>query len=212
MIAPDEGRRDVAALKAALRKSAKAALAAVTPERRAVASADAAARASAHPAWPGAELVLAFLSMPSEIDTAPVVEAALAAGKRVAVPRIDGGDIAFVELAPDWRAWPRDRWDIPAPPAEAPSIPPAEIAGLATLALVPGLAFDRTGGRLGRGKGYYDRFLASVAAARSAAAARSSGPSSPFVAIGYGYESQIVDSVPTDEHDLPLDGLSLGQA
>lgn len=200
-----------AALKSALRKTAKAALASVTPERRAAASADAAAKARAHPAWGGAELVLAFLSMPSEIDTAPVVEAAIAEGKRVAVPRIDGEDIAFVELTPGWRDWPRDRWDIPAPPADARAIPAAGIAALATLALVPGLAFDRSGGRLGRGKGYYDRFLASVAAARSAAAARSSGPSSPFVALGYGYESQVVDSVPTDERDLPLDGLALGR-
>ena len=207
----DGGRDGVAARKAALRGSAKASLAAVTPERRAAASADAAARARARPEWRGAELVLAFLSMPSEIDTSPAIEAALADGKRVAVPRIDGDDIAFVELSPGWRDWPRDRWDIPAPPAEAPAVRPAEIAGLATLALVPGLAFDRSGGRLGRGKGFYDRFLASVAASRPAAAARSPSSAAPFVAIGYGYESQVVDSVPTDERDLPLDGLALGR-
>jgi 5-formyltetrahydrofolate cyclo-ligase len=56
--------------------------------------------------------------MPVEIDTLPVIERALEAGKRVAVPRIDDGDLAFIELKGDWRSWPLDRWSIPAPPAD----------------------------------------------------------------------------------------------
>jgi 5-formyltetrahydrofolate cyclo-ligase len=158
------------------------------------------------PRWKQAGLVLAFLSMPTEIDTGPVIEAALAAYKRVAVPRIEGGDIAFVELTPDWRSWPRDRWDIPAPPDSLAPLSAVGIAAAPTLALVPGLAFDGSGGRLGRGKGYYDRFLASVAAAREPMG--KSAP--PFAAIGFGYESQLVERVPMDDRDRPLDGLALG--
>ncbi|MBU1080574.1 MAG: 5-formyltetrahydrofolate cyclo-ligase [Spirochaetes bacterium] len=196
----------VAEAKAAMRKRAKAALAGVAPGDRAAAASAAAASAAATAAYGEARLVLAFLSMPSEIDTRPAIESALASGKRVAVPRISGDEIAFVELVPGWRDWPRDRWDIPEPPATAPGLSPEAIASTPTLALVPGLAFDRLGGRLGRGKGYYDRFLSRLAAARAGL-----GPTaSPFAAIGYGYESQLVDAVPTDARDRPLDGLALG--
>ncbi len=197
---------DPAAGKPALRTTAKALLAAMQPEARAKASARAASAARATPGWPAAELVLAFLSMPTEIDTGPVIEAALAEGKRVAVPRIESGDIAFVELPPEWRSWPRDRWDIPAPPASFNALTHDDIAKVPTLALVPGLAFDRAGGRLGRGKGYYDRFLAGVAAARG----RLGRAAGSFCAVAYGYESQLVELVPMDERDVPLDGLALG--
>jgi len=144
--------------------------------------------------------------MPTEIDTGPVIEAALAGGKRVAVPRMQGGQIAFVELPPGWRDWPRDRWDIPAPPESLPALSFDDIAKVPTLALVPGLAFDRAGGRLGRGKGYYDRFLSGVAAARG----RMGRTAASFSAVAYGYVSQLVELVPMDERDTPLDGLALG--
>jgi len=202
----DSDGADVAREKAELRKRAKALLAALPPDGRTAAGARAAATVRASDRWSGAVLVLAFLSMPTEIDTGPVIEAALAVGKRVAVPRIEGGDIAFVELTPDWRSWPRDRWDIPAPPDSLILLLPRDIASVPTLALVPGLAFDRSGGRLGRGKGYYDRFLASIAAARDAFGRAAP----PFAAIGFGYASQLVEHVPMDDRDRPLDGLALG--
>jgi 5-formyltetrahydrofolate cyclo-ligase len=75
-----------------------------------------------------------------------------------------------------------------------------------TLALVPGLAFDRGGGRLGRGKGYYDRFLSAIAGARAARGYGAAG----FTALAFGYSSQIVDRVPAGAGDSPLDGLALG--
>ncbi|PKL07419.1 MAG: 5-formyltetrahydrofolate cyclo-ligase, partial [Spirochaetae bacterium HGW-Spirochaetae-7] len=160
--------QELAAAKAAMRKAAMAKLAALSPALRSQSAARAASIVTGNEAYRGASLVLAFLSMPTEIDTRPVIEAAMADGKRVAVPRIDGADIAFVELTADWRDWPRDRWDIPAPPETIRKLSFDDIAGTPTLALVPGLAFDRTGGRLGRGKGYYDRFLSAIAGARAA--------------------------------------------
>ena len=197
---------DVAERKAALRREAKARLKAIGPGERASASRNAALAAGSHAAWRAADLVLAFLSMPSEIDTGPAIDAALAAGKRVAVPRIEGDDIAFVELTPGWRLWPRDRWDIPVPPEALGTLSFESLAATPTLALVPGLAFDRSGGRLGRGKGYYDRFLSGLSAARAAL-----GPSAPdFSALAFGYRAQLVETVPTDERDRPLDGLALG--
>ena len=192
--------------KASMRRDAKAILASLDPERRRLAGGKAAAIVKARTEFQEARLVLAFLAMPDEIDTAPIIEAASANGKRVAVPRIDGNDIAFVELAPGWHDWPRDRWGIPVPPATAVYLSPADIALTPAIALVPGLAFDTRGGRLGRGKGYYDRFLSSVSAARLVHGAAAS----PFLAIGYGFLEQLVDSVPTAMHDVPLDGLALG--
>jgi len=197
---------DVAGRKAALRREAKALLKGIGPDERAIASRNAARAVSALDEWRGADLALAFLSMPAEIDTAPAVDAALAAGKRVAVPRIRGDDIEFIELAPGWRDWPRDRWDIPEPPAELAAIRLGDMATTPTLALVPGLAFDRAGGRLGRGKGYYDRFLSALSAERG----RVGAGAAPFYAIGLGYAAQLVDEVPTDERDRPLDALALG--
>lgn len=192
--------------KAMLRARMKAFLASVGEEERGAAGRRAADAAVALPAWAGARLVLAFLSMPTELDTGPLVRAALEAGKRVACPRIAGPDISFIELSEGWRDWPRDRWGIPAPPAEAPALSPEAIASTPTLALVPGLAFDTAGGRLGRGKGYYDRFLAAVAGAREALGSGAA----PFAAVGLGYRGQLVPRVPMDERDRALDGLALG--
>lgn len=197
--------QDITAAKAALRAGLKRTLASLTTERRLAASADASSSVLALPSYQAASLILAFLSMASEIDTTPLLEAALRDHKRVAVPRIEGDDITFVELTPDWPSWPRDRWDIPTPPSAASPIRPEAMAGLWTLALVPGLAFDDAGRRLGRGKGYYDRFLASVEAERQ----RRGAGAMPFVALGYGFREQRLEQVPAGPLDRPLHGLVL---
>ena len=198
--------QDIATAKAALRTVLKRTIASLSAERRLTGAAAAASSVLDLPSYQAASLILAFLSMASEIDTAPIIEAALRDGKRVAVPRIEGDDIAFVQLTPEWRSWPRDRWDIPTPPPAARPITPAAIAGLGTLALVPGLAFDDAGRRLGRGKGYYDRFLASVEAERQ----RRGDGAMPFVALGYGFAEQRLEQVPAGPLDRPLHGLILG--
>ncbi|MBN2875824.1 MAG: 5-formyltetrahydrofolate cyclo-ligase, partial [Spirochaetales bacterium] len=196
----------LALAKAAMRSDAKRILAGMGEERRDGAGVVAAGLAAEMQPFVDAVLVLAFLSMPTEIDTSPLIGLCLDAGKRVAVPRIDGPDIAFVELAGGWQDWPRDRWNIPAPPGSAPTMLVEQIAVTPTLAIVPGLAFDERGGRLGRGKGYYDRFLSAVAAAR----ARLGAAASPFHSLGYGCREQLVALVPTGRSDVPLDGLALG--
>jgi 5-formyltetrahydrofolate cyclo-ligase len=197
------------AAKKDLRVAMAARLRTVTPAERVRRSQAAAAIASGLPDWGRADLILAFLSMPAEIDTRPVIEQALEAGKKVAVPRIDDGDLAFIELKGDWQSWPLDRWSIPTPPSDAPALPAAHIASLPCLALVPGLAFDRNGGRLGRGKGYYDRFLASVQAAADNGTP-SENPKPPFTTVAYGYIFQIIPRVPMGRHDVRLQDLALG--
>ena len=153
-------------------------------------------------AFRNARIVLAFLPMPREIDTVPLIDASLAAGKTVGVPRIEGDDIAFVALDPAWRAWPRDRFGIPEPPADAVRLEAAELAAGPTLVLAPGLAFDRSGGRLGRGKGYYDRFLAALDGFRPEPGALS--------VAGVCLREQLVDRVPADGRDRRVDAVFAG--
>lgn len=191
------------AAKVALRIAMRSRLAAIGRADRERLASVAAGRAASLEGFRAAKLVLTFLSMPEEIDTVPLIEAALAAGKRVAVPRIAGDDIEFTELNGAWKDWPRDRWGIPEAPASARVVSVGEVASVASLALVPGLAFDARGGRLGRGKGYYDRWLALLAQTRAAL------DGAPFEAIGYGFQAQLLDDVPMDGHDARLDGLVL---
>jgi 5-formyltetrahydrofolate cyclo-ligase len=138
--------------KRALRATLRARLAALPAQ----AFRDAGVAVAAHvaPLLPATGIIACFASRADEVDTAPVIALARARGLPVALPRIDGDDLAFV-VVDDVAALPLDRWGIPAPDANAPVID----AGDCGLVIVPGLAFDDAGGRLGFGRGYYDRVL-----------------------------------------------------
>lgn len=157
-------------------------------------SARVAARLTATDAWRAADAVLTFLSMPHEIETAPIIAAARTARKTVAVPLMDGDDIRFVVLPPEAGELPRDRWGIPVPDPAWAAFEPARAAR--PLVTTPGLAFDRHGNRLGRGKGFYDRFLT-----------RARADCSDLIALGICFEAQLVDAVPYSSRDRPVDGV-----
>lgn len=137
-----------------------------------------------------AKTVAAYVGVRSEVPTLPLIEAMLAAGKRVVLPVVAGPDIRLVrlhavsELAPaelgllEPGPTVRDRADRRVQPSEL------------DLILVPGVAFDRKGGRIGYGRGFYDRVLARI---------RSGTPT-----IGLAFESQIVDDVPMGPADYHL--------
>lgn len=145
-------------------------------------------------AWARCDVLLTFLSMPHEVDTSPMIAAALAQGKSVAVPRIEGGDIHFLLLPGETADLPRDAWGIPVPD---PAWTQLDLSRFSRpLMAAPGLAFDRRGNRLGRGKGFYDRFLA---------AARAAAPR--LLVIGVGLDEQVVRDVPHTPADVPLDGV-----
>jgi len=103
--------------------------------------------------WRGCDTVLCFASLPDEPDTAPIFSAAREEGKRLLLPRVAGESLEWVAVG-ETSSFAPGAYGIWEPQGE-PVPPRGE-----TLALIPCLAATKTGLRLGRGGGYYDRFLA----------------------------------------------------
>lgn len=131
--------------------------------------------------YQAARTVYGYYPQNQEVRLLPILEAARAAGKRVALPKIVDGKMRFIFVTDRTRMVP-GFGGIPEPAA-------GEIAADKTaLVILPGLAFDRAGRRLGYGGGFYDRFLALE-------------PGHPTVALCYDF--QVVPEVPAEAHDLP---------
>jgi len=175
--------------KLALRREVLARRDALPADMHAAASAAIAQRVAALPQFAAASAVLLTLSFRSEWSTRPLVRAALGAAKAVVVPRVDR-HARMLELHsivdPDRDVVP-GHLDIPEPLLTRPRVPREAI----DFVLVPGVAFDREGRRLGYGGGYYDRLLPLLAprAARVAAA----------------FDVQLVERVPAAPHDVRVD-------
>ncbi|MCR4443072.1 MAG: 5-formyltetrahydrofolate cyclo-ligase [Peptococcaceae bacterium] len=135
-----------------------------------------------------ARTLLAYLPIRGEVDTIPLIITAWQQQKRVVVPTcLPGRRLALSELR-SLDELAAGTFGIPEPKAEfLRKVPPGQV----DLALLPGVAFDLSGGRLGYGGGYYDRFLGSLR------------PGCPK--IGLAYEFQLVSVLPAEEHDLPVD-------
>ena len=154
------------------------------------------------PMWPAFGTVFLFLSRNTEIDTQPLLELALKEGRKVFAPRIEAEKIVFYPLlSPDgpWRKGPlgiREPGDFLRESGESG---PATAEHFPALILTPGLAFDREGNRLGRGKGYYDRFFAEL-----------DEGGREYTALGFCMDFQVVDRVPVEERDKKMSGLLTG--
>ncbi|MBL8519753.1 MAG: 5-formyltetrahydrofolate cyclo-ligase [Betaproteobacteria bacterium] len=142
------------------------------------------------PAYRGARTVAAYMGFGSEIDTGPFIETVLSDAKVLVLPRVDAARraLSLHQVAA------RDRlvagpWGIREPAADWPEARMDEIDFI----LVPGVAFDRRGQRIGYGAGYYDRLLAGRQ------------PHTDCVAIAF--DCQVVARVPTEPHDQRIDRL-----
>ncbi|MFC1675768.1 5-formyltetrahydrofolate cyclo-ligase [Planctomycetota bacterium] len=137
-----------------------------------------------------ADTIMMFLSMPAEIDTTEAIVSAWQQGKTVLVPKVcqEKGRMIAVEINSLEDGLTTDPAGLRNPISDV-----AVTFERIDLVVTPGLGFDRTGHRLGRGGGYYDRFLDN----RRLLASK----------CGFGFSQQIVDSVPISQHDRSVDFL-----
>lgn len=142
-------------------------------------------RLESHKAFQSARTLLTYVSLAEEVDTHPIIEHALHSGRAVAVPRVaENHRLDWVRI---------DSINALTPGAFAVLEPTGTAELLSTfqepVVLVPGVAFDRAGHRLGWGQGYFDRFLTEF-----------SGTS-----IGLAFDCQLYDGLPFEAHDRPVD-------
>lgn len=135
-------------------------------------------------AYRAAKTIYGYLPYNQEVRTVPMLRRALEEGKRVAVPKVYGDDMKFIYLD-DLSQVAKGYAGIPEPVADGP-VAQDETA----LVLMPGLAFDRAGHRIGYGGGFYDKFLARE-------------PHHPTVALCYDF--QVMNRLETEEFDIPVD-------
>lgn len=154
-------------------------------DARAVRSARIVSNVMALPEWNAATWVASFVPMRKEIDVSALRAAAHANGKRLALPRVDreSGNLVFAEVLAD-TGLVTSAFGVEEPGASLPAIDPRSF----DLVVVPGLAFDERGYRIGYGKGYYDRFLAGL---------------STFT-VGVAYEFERLAELPNMEWDVPV--------
>jgi 5,10-methenyltetrahydrofolate synthetase len=176
--------------KTALRAAQVAARDGLTPEQRAAATAAIVARVRSLPAWQRAQCVLSYMAFGSELDLGVLHRELLLQGRLLVAPRVpaQGRALELRQVADLAQDLAPSRWGIPEPqPERCPLVDPAQI----DLVLVPGLAFDRWGNRLGYGAGFYDRLFQRLS------------PSALRVACLQ--DALMVDRVPAEAHDVPVD-------
>lgn len=139
--------------------------------------------------YKNAERIVFYCSLKSEVDTGEMLAEASSRGKIIMLPRISGDrkslEICTVNsLSEDLEV---GNWGIMEPCRKAvPLTDPVCV----DLVIVPGLVFDKRGYRLGRGKGFYDRYLESLCGVKK---------------IGLAFDLQVVDNIPLESHDVKLD-------
>ena len=135
-------------------------------------------------AYQNAKTIYGYLPYNQEVRTVPMLAQALRDGKRVAVPKVFGDEMKFLYLE-DLTQVAKGYAGIPEPIADGPV---AE--DKTALVLMPGLAFDSHGHRIGYSGGFYDKFLAAE-------------PNHPTLALCYDF--QLLPKLETEEHDIPVD-------
>ena len=177
--------------KAELRTRMRATLRSMDAASRAEESTGIRAAIRAWPQWAGAKVVMGFLPLPGEVDLRPLLAHALERGATVAVPvsQADGTMSPFQVQSLDPTAFEQDAMGVLVPKVRTPVATPS-----LQVVLVPGLAFDAAGHRLGRGGGYYDRFLQHLPAGACT--------------VGVGLACQRVPSLPVTATDMRVGWLA----
>ena len=176
----------IAEKKAVLRRTLRETLRALSITQQSALSAQLSERLLQQPLWPQWQTVLFFVPIVGEPNLLPALKAALASKKAVILPsyqvetsRYQGRQITDIE-----RDLETGQFGIAEP---SPGCPVFDLKRL-DLVLVPGIGFTLDGGRLGRGKGFYDRLLSEVSGLK----------------CGVGFDCQFVDALPLEPHDVRL--------
>ncbi len=127
--------------------------------------------------------ILLYSSLPDELDTKQITDYCIRKGKNIYLPRVEGNDITILKANDSTLAI--GAYNILEPIGTDTLCDNSII----DVAVIPGMAFDKKGNRLGRGKGYYDRFLSNF----------------DGIKIGIGYDFQLLDSIPAEQHDKKMD-------
>jgi 5-formyltetrahydrofolate cyclo-ligase len=135
------------------------------------------------PEWKKAETVCLYMSTPDEVDTKPLLAAALSAGKTVVFPSIERDELVLHQIR-SIRDFTPGVYRILEPKKTTPRVDTKSV----DLCIVPGIVFDQDGYRLGHGKGYYDRLLSRVSAPK----------------FGLAYEIQMVAKLDHTSYDVPM--------
>lgn len=177
---------DKSGLKASLRAKIRAGLKNVPPEKRQKDSAELCSILKAQAFFQSARSILFFAPLPEEPDLWPLLNETLAGKKMIALPCFDADNQVYlprrvtdihVEIL-------SGQFGIREPATTCVAIPLEDL----DVALVPGVAFDLSGHRLGRGKGFYDRLLENF----------------PGKKIGIAFDGQVVDAIPAEKNDVRM--------
>lgn len=175
--------------KTAIRQQYRVLSKSLLPEQLSAASEDLRSNLVGSPYWQQAQRILMFYPLVDEPDIAPLLDFGLRTGKLIALPRYNSSQGVYEaaqiqnmaeDLVPG-------RFGVREPSRNCPSLPLNQL----DLTLVPGIAFDASGRRLGRGKGFYDRLL----------------PGTTGVTLGLAFDWQESDALPVEPHDVELDAV-----
>lgn len=161
----------------------------LSPDERRGAGAAIAQVVFALPEFERAARVAAYVALEDEVPTAAILDAVLARGHSLLLPRIVENALEFARVA-DLTTLRPGQWGV----LEAPDSCAASTLAPDDLVLVPGVAFDRSGRRLGRGGGHYDRVFAAL--------------ETPPFRVGLAFSFQLVEVVPAGRGDRSVDGVA----
>ena len=171
--------------KARIRQELISARRRLSPELRTAYSRRIAKRLYDSASWQQASSIFCYIGTGWEVETESILRTALLEGRRVGVPLCLADGIMEARELLSWDALVPGAFHIPEPRHDAPFLAPETF----DLAIIPAVAFDRDGYRLGRGGGYYDRYLTGISCEK----------------MGLCFDQFLLPSVPCEEHDVRMD-------
>ncbi|KAG8001664.1 5-formyltetrahydrofolate cyclo-ligase [Nibea albiflora] len=187
------------AAKQALRKEIKRRVAAVTEEEKLRQSLVLSQKLFKHPKYVSCKRIAVFVNMDDEVRTEEIIKNIFKLGKSCFIPRYESRsshmDMLKMNSLQDIQTLPLTSWNIRQPAEDDQSREEALATGGLDLILMPGLGFDRSGKRLGRGKGFYDTYLERCIR----------HPKGKPYTIALAFKEQLCQEIPVDDNDVLID-------